>query len=79
MTEKYHVVQPTMSKRDSQCWDTALIISTHKSAKEAFKHIETANKALKKIPGMQNSYRDWHVINAADRNLVEINMELNDE
>lgn len=56
----YFVVQPIMDGLDR--WESATIISRHRTRAAASEARDKANRKLRRQPGMAQSWVDWHII-----------------
>ena len=58
----YKIVQPIISKDDYRCWETAIVISQHRTKEKAFDVIAKENRAIRRTPGYGSARRDWYII-----------------
>lgn len=57
----YLVVQPVMNDGPDR-WESATIISRHRTRAAASEARDKANRKLRRQPGQSQSWVDWHVI-----------------
>lgn len=64
MPTTYAVIQPTLNQSDPAWVNSGPTISRHRSIEAAQATIDKANRQLRAQPGQQNSWVDWHVVEA---------------